>query len=198
MKAIVKKPILACDIDEVLANWLGGFIPWHNQQFQTSINLTQVNSHNISQVLGCDDEETADRVMHFCSLSDFDNIEPVIGSKEAVSYLAEKFNIILITARSSSLDKQTYNWVNKHFSGQITDIYHSAHLYTQRWSGKTKEKICQEIGAIAMVEDSYQHATLIAQNGTTTFLLDYPWNNGEEHQNIVRVKNWQEIVKSFK
>lgn len=46
-----------------------------------------------------------------------------------------------------------------------------------------------------MVEDNMDYAFELAQNGIKTFLLEKPWNKGrkEEHKNLIRVKNWNEI-----
>ncbi len=50
-----------------------------------------------------------------------------------------------------------------------------------------------------MIEDTKEHSELCAKDGIKTFLLDKPWNQHcVEHENIIRVKDWNEILERLK
>ncbi len=54
------------------------------------------------------------------------------------------------------------------------------------------------MGIKIMIEDNPEYALDCAKNGIKTFLLDKPWNkNYSQHENLIKVKSWEEIVKSL-
>jgi len=65
--------------------------------------------------------------------------------------------------------------------------------------GKTKGEICKELGIDFMIEDSVEHSEICAKEGIKVFLLNKPWNkNCIDHENIIRVKSWNEILDKLK
>ena len=65
--------------------------------------------------------------------------------------------------------------------------------------GKTKGELCKDLNVDLMIEDDPKYAEDCALKGINVLLLDKPWNqNCIEHENIIRVKNWKEILERFK
>jgi len=61
--------------------------------------------------------------------------------------------------------------------------------------GKTKDKICREMGIDLIIEDNGEHSLNYAKNGIRVLLLDKPWNKGISHENIYRCLNWSDILE---
>jgi uncharacterized HAD superfamily protein len=60
---------------------------------------------------------------------------------------------------------------------------------------RSKLKICEEIGAVAFIDDSISHANLVAAGlGIHVFLPDRPWNQEETYEGVTRVYGWKEIT----
>ena len=63
----------------------------------------------------------------------------------------------------------------------------------------TKAEICAEIGADYLVDDQPKHCLAAAKAGIKTILFgDYKWNRDTKLMpNMVRAKNWQEVLEYF-
>jgi len=196
-----KNKIIWVDMDEVLAGTFGlmlehGKSLWYFQKL-TFDRLTEHYWDNI-------DGETEDREQLMNIWHDFldkeENIQriPVIEwSKKWIQKLKENgFNLHIITARHSKLEKTTQEWVRNHFSDFFQNIHFANDNSKQ---SQPKYSICQDIGASLMIEDNLDYALELADNGVACFLLEKPWNRHrtEEHERIKRVKNWEEIVEGL-
>lgn len=52
---------------------------------------------------------------------------------------------------------------------------------------------CSKLSVDVMIEDKPEVAMYLAENGVKVLLFDNPYNQGLEHENMIRVKNWDEI-----
>ncbi len=67
------------------------------------------------------------------------------------------------------------------------------------YGGKTKSTICKDKWISLIVEDNVIYALNCAQEDIKVFLLDKPWNKKyKHHKNIVKVKDWDEIIDKLK
>ena len=120
------------------------------------------------------------------------NVDPIEGAIESIQKLKEFHEIHIITARDKLLAvKPTKKWFK---SNKIS--------YDSLTFSVNKLDICLNKNIKLMIEDKGETAQLLAENGITTILLNYPWNSKFNHANIIRVNNWFEIIdileKDFK
>jgi 5'(3')-deoxyribonucleotidase len=78
------KPILAVDVDEVLAQFVAGLAAFHNETYGTSLSVADFSSYRFKDVWGGTDAEATEKVHKFFESEHFLNLAPVPGSLEAV------------------------------------------------------------------------------------------------------------------
>ena len=84
-------------------------------------------------------------------------------------------------------------WVKTHFPDIFEDIIFADYFHEKH---REKSEICIDEWIEIMIEDNYDYAIDLAKAWIVTYLLEKPWNNHHEeyHDNIIRVKSWEEIV----
>lgn len=199
----LKKPIIAVDIDDVLADSASRFIEYSNKTWGTSLTIDDY-SEDWSSLWGIDDKETEMRsVQYFSSgivnLYDHDN--------EAVSVflkLKKKYDLILVTSRSILLKEDTIIWINLKYPGvfRSQDIYFSG-IWDNGVSGvavsSNKGQIVKDLGVKYIIDDQVKHCVGAYNHGIKALLFgDYSWNRKEIlPKGIIRVSDWSEVLKYF-
>lgn len=122
-------------------------------------------------------------------------IKPVSWSIEKIKELVQiGHELFIVTARNSEyLTDYTIEWVKKYYQSAFRKIIFADH-HTDKH--REKSEICIDNGIEIMIEDNLDFALELAKNGIKTFLLEKPWNihRFETHDNIIKVKNWKDIV----
>lgn len=175
------KPILAVDIDEVLACFTAQLVKFHNASLEDCklhIELSHFTTHNFAEVLGCTGDEVSTKLDAFVLSEYFFEIPPVDGGFAALSQLKEHFDLHVVTARSHSLRPDTLKWLDQHYPGIFLD-FHFCNIYAPAGTGLTRDKatICRDINAVALIDDNVSYAHNCANSGLPVYLFgDYPWN----------------------
>lgn len=198
--------MIACDIDEVLFPYLSGYIKYYNRIHGTEFAVTDFHSYNFCEVHGHSVEYTADLVYAFHEQPEFDAIEPISGSLEAVNKLNELGELHLVTSRQAAIAEKTHNWIEKHF-GIGKERIHLGNHWTRSsdvdTKKRTKAEMCELIEADILIDDSLAYAAECAEAGVKVFLFDlngdYGWNKNKVdgtplHENIFS-HSWQETVE---
>lgn len=129
----------------------------------------------------------------------YDDIKPckipvVPGAREKLLELKNAwYKLIVVTARIEELFwDYTKKWIEKYFPWIFDEIVFADHFHEKH---KEKSELCYDYWIEIMVEDNYDYAIELAENGIKTYLLEKPWNTWQEvnHENIIRVKSWDEI-----
>ncbi len=103
------------------------------------------------------------------------------------------YSLKVVTARIWDIFwEYTQKWLEKYYPNVFDDIIYANHFTSK---DKSKSELCKENDIFTMVEDNFDYALDLAQNGIKTYLLEKPWNRHrmDEHKNIIKVKSWQEI-----
>ncbi|HSW78446.1 MAG TPA: hypothetical protein VLF88_00290 [Candidatus Babeliales bacterium] len=192
------KPIIAVDIDEVLTPHFQDLIDWYNKQYGT--RLTLANNHpKTPEGWGTESiEEAVKRVQEFFDTEQFRQSEPFNEAKNAAKQLSQKYDLVIITARDTIVEKITRDWISKHFPELFSDV-HFAAMYSLDNRAKPKSEIAKMIGVDYLIDDSLEHITSSAAEGIKGLLFgEYPWNQvGELPEGVTRVKDWPEILEYF-
>ncbi|UCC59296.1 MAG: hypothetical protein JSW38_03695 [Dehalococcoidia bacterium] len=109
-------------------------------------------------------------------------LEVVPGAVESLRLLHKEYRIVLVTSRHPDIVDKTRDWL------RLKDIPYDVLIFNDAKHRTGHNFDC-------FIEDNAETALSLAQAGIRTFLYDYPWNRSiEEHPNIRRVYNWQDIV----
>lgn len=190
--------IIAVDLDEVLAHFLPAFVAYHNDTFGTDFLVDDFFSYRFEEVLGGTGEEILEKVYDFHSTEYFNNIEPIEEAVQAIKYLQESYELVLVTARQWDIQDPTYDWIDTHFPDTFSEIYFANHNARNDQPMVFKSVLCQEAGAEVLIEDSLEYAVQASETVDRVYLLDRPWNQSDTlPSNVFRTSSWDFILKDL-
>ena len=195
MSAIKKisKPVLVLDCDDVLAQWVKSLYLWYNKTYGTSFQYTNYTIYPaFREIWGVTQAEAVERVNRFAEEGHLIYLDVVDGAFDALTVLVECYELHVVTARSDFLDQVTREYIERHFQGLITDVHFANHNEAHR---REKHDICNELNAVAIVDDSPENILGCAAVVENAILFRAPWNiNMQLPSNGYRVTSWAEIV----
>jgi uncharacterized HAD superfamily protein len=196
------KPVIAIDLDEVLSAQMDAIRVFTNKYYGTKLSPDDFRIEApywryFETVWGVDDKEGERRVEHYISSGGFGLQKTLPGALEAIKRLKHHFRLVIITSRKKEHAEMTHQWLEKHFPRVFDHIG-----FTSVWGSESsvaKAKLSKEIGASYLIDDNLDHCLLAAREGIRCLLFgEYGWNRGNvTGSNIVRVKNWEEVLKYF-
>ena len=203
MKNDVKRPIIAIDIDDVLAKSAQSFIEYSNNHWGTFFAVDDYDE-NWTKLWQVDNEEAGRRSQEYLSSGILNSYEHNEDAIEVFEKLKENYKLIIVTSRSIWLKEITVGWVKSRYPYIFTDedIY-----FAGIWDkGVCDEAIIRDkgdfimkLGADYIIDDQPKHYIGAAQRGIKALLFgDYGWNKLENLPSCVnRVKNWSEVLAYF-
>ena len=207
-----QRPTIACDMDEVLCDFLGALIAWHNMTYGTSLTKADFKSYHFHETWGGTLAEGVDKVHLFFRSPYFAQIQPVPGAAEAVAELKKRANLVVVTSRQHVIAEQTLEWLNTHFPGIFSDVLFGNH-YAQNnpdpsridATKRTKADMCKEAGALALVDDNVSYCTQCAPALETVVLFGrYGWNDPATNAaaaalppNVAHAADWRQAGRTL-
>lgn len=191
-------------MDEVLLEFLPGFIKFHNHNYDTNFVMKDFNSYNFHEVLGITLEDGINRVYEYHDSRFFDEIEPIPGAQESVKELVQQgHELSIITARNKYFTDKTYISIDKHFPELFSDLYITNHFDSRRLgvTEKSKGEICDLLGSKVMVDDSQHNARNCLKEGRRIYLFDrdYGWNKELDlPPKIEVVSSWHDLMNKLR
>ncbi|MDD3646346.1 MAG: HAD hydrolase-like protein [Candidatus Gracilibacteria bacterium] len=190
--------IIGVDLDEVLAEFFDHALEFHDYKIGTyTLEREKIKDYYIHKNDFID--ITVEEAIIWFRQPMYDDMElcriPVVpGAKEKLLELKQAgYKLFVVTARIEELfGEYTKTWIEKYFPSIFDNIIFADHFHETR---KEKSELCHEYGIEIMIEDNYDYAVELAQNGIKTYLLEKPWNSWQDgvHENIIRVKSWENI-----
>ena len=175
------RPILGVDIDNVLAQSDACLREMIRRQFRIRLNEKDMTKYDYS-AYGITEAQLAEVFQAF-NTELCRTLKVIPGAKAALTLLAPRFEIILVTSRNPASKEGTEYWLRR--KGLP---YNQLHF--------NDEKHALGIPYQAFVEDRHEHAHRIAEAGARVFLMTRPWNAQPlAHPNVQRVKTWREILR---
>ena len=199
----MKKPIIAVDIDDVLA--------------QSTDSLRQVvNAH-----LGVDlPPEAYDIPVDYWGYyeavweanglggrisldvldpqmkADQSHVTPMPGAFATLSQLSQNYELVVVTARSSTWAEATDEWLQKNFPDIISQVF-----FAEGFEGikkKSKGALCAEIGVSWLIDDNIEHGRSALELGMSVIVFgNYGWHHRGIPDGIVACKDWSEVGEYF-
>jgi uncharacterized HAD superfamily protein len=182
---------IGIDLDDVVFESMNEFLRIVQEEYGVSFEFEKIESYSLHDVFNL----TREDIKKIVKKVDWINLPLFENSKECILTLSRNHYIYFITSRT--FEDGTEESLVKHFSEINFKLFFSSNHHAGT-SGKDKGEIGREIGIDFMIEDNSKHALDCAEKGIKTFLLEKPWNkNLGKHRNILRVKNWKEILEEM-
>lgn len=195
---------IGIDIDGVLADLMPVLNRFYNREFGTSFDVSDYKYHDLEKTWGGTKEDAVRIVDSFFQSPDFAKIQPLVNSQESVLKLSRKHELFLVTSRPESIKHRTQDFLQKHFPKGIRKVIHTGQYISDAGS-INKFDVCIREKADVLIEDCLETAISCANKGVKTFLLDAPLNQLNSDydkknlpENLVRVKDWSEILREIK
>lgn len=196
----MKRPIVAIDLDDVLADNAGGFVAWSNARWGLNLTVEDYDERwgNMWQT-GRDSEETERRAIEFHHSGAVGNYRHFPEALPVLKRLAKRYELVIVTSRRGILKLETHGWLDRHFPGVFSAV-HFAGIYDDMTLGRhaaTKTELCQKIGAAYLIDDQAKHCVDAARVGIRALLFgDYAWNRSESlPDGVTRVRDWAEVER---
>lgn len=196
LSLLTDEKVIGIDIDGVLADYPNGFIKFISEETKTDLSKVVLNKYDLYTIISDKipgGAETLRKLKHKFRIEGHKkNLEVIPGAIDGMKYLKEKgYTIVLLTARPAKeyprIFSDTIEWLKKY------NIPYDAILFDE---DKEKRIIKEFPNMKFMIEDAAQNANKIAPEGYKVFLLEKSYNNDEfTHRNVVRVNNWEDLIK---
>jgi uncharacterized HAD superfamily protein len=194
------KPIIAVDVDDVLAVHAQEFVNYSNRKWGTNLEVSDYHDH-WAEIWQVDWDETQRRLREYLTAGQFAKYKTINNADVILKRLKSNYKLAVITARQQSLAEGTITWINKHFNDTFDEIHFAGvwDLGLEEAVKRNKTAVAQQIGAEYLIEDQLKYALPVAEAGIKVLLFgDYPWNQSDKlPAGVVRVKNWQEVLEYF-
>lgn len=196
------KPIIAVDVDDVLAHSVEAFRLDVNQKTGAKLNpghfqVAGEYHRYLDRVLGSNgiDYDAIKDELFQRMIKDQSHVPAQPGAMTALQTLSNHYDMVVITARAPEWEPQTRIWLQKHYPGMFKNVHFAGNRRDA--SKKTKGDMCLEVGASYLIDDNPEHALDAVEKGITAILFgEYGW-----HVNItddmVRCKTWKDVQKYF-
>jgi 5'(3')-deoxyribonucleotidase len=190
------KPVLAIDLDEVLAPFFEPFLAFYNKTYGTLHAIDHHKTPHIVDLTGDDAEQIKAKFAEYSQTEMFVGVRPLPGAIDAITKLKHVYDLHIITARPDARRHKTEMWLRSHFKEAFRGVHMgSRDAYNPELM--TKAERCKALGAKYLVDDDITNATDCAQAGIEVFLFgDYPWNQSKDlPDGVTRAKDWNEVLK---
>lgn len=191
---------IAVDIDDVLALSAQELVAFSNKRWGTRLAVTDYDEHwaNMWQV---SIEEVRKRTQEFYDAKLVATYSPQDGGEEVLRYLSTRYKLVVATARSSELEKETLAWIQEHYGNLFSEVHHATiwNSITMEGYSATKTELCKQIGADYLIDDQLKHCLSAHEAGIHAILFgDYTWNQKPDlPSGIYRAKNWAMVKEYF-
>jgi len=199
----MKKPIIAVDIDDVLADSTESLRLLVNKHYGVNLPRDQYLRpgpywgyyEQVWQINGLGDKVSLKELNPMMEV-DQSHVIPASRSSIALKKLAKGHDLIIITAREPSWEKATHSWVKTHYPDIFTDVFFAGNKYFPGHT--TKGQLCREIGADWLIDDNVEHCMTAIDNNVKAILFgEYGWHQNVP-QELKRCRNWQVVEEHFR
>lgn len=193
------KPIIAIDIDDVIAQNALAFVQYSNQKYGTNLAIDDYQEH-WAEVWKVEQDEAKKRAFEYHESGHIATYNVIEGAYETLKQLSRRFKLIAITSRRNSINKLTREWIQKYYPDIFDDIVFCGFFDSEKFGVHlTKGDLAKNLDTKYFIDDQLKHVLAVAQNGIKSLLFgEYYWNKIDNlPENVVRVKNWQEVINYF-
>ncbi|HLC72212.1 MAG TPA: hypothetical protein VJH37_01385 [Candidatus Nanoarchaeia archaeon] len=168
------------DIDGVLADFAGAFVPWYNERHGTAFVETDFWTHEWWKVFGVPKEQLNAEITLFVETPHAESIQPYEGMPAIVQHLAEIYqHLSQVSARFTPQTRQrTQAFSDIHYPGCFSTLHLPYHPQTNPHGHKGL--VCRDQGIVILVEDQINYVDDALAHGVQAILIRRPWNIREQ------------------
>jgi 5'(3')-deoxyribonucleotidase len=198
----MSKPIIAVDIDDVIADTTDAIRLWGNAK--SGIEMTKEHysipgeywgyyervweQKGLNGVLIYDDAESS-------LIADELEVPLLAGASFAIKELQKQYSVVLITSRTPLMEPVTRRWIDEHFAGLDIQLYFAKNPKNAVGPAKTKGQLCKELGAFLLIDDNVDHCQSVLDERLEAVLFgDYGWQTGLP-KGAVRCNDWPAVLE---
>ncbi len=200
MKTESRKPIIAIDIDDVIAANAPAFIEYSNKKFGTHLTADDY-SERWEDIWKVERQEALIRAHEYHESGHIATYGIIDGASDALKKLKKNFKLVVLTTRRQSINQLTKDWIQNFYPDIFDDFIFTGFYDNPDIDGRTltKAELAKNIGAEYLIDDQLKHILASAEIGIKVLLFgDYFWNKSNDlPKNVTRVKNWEEVLKYF-
>lgn len=194
-------PIIAIDIDDVLADYAAGFVEFSNARWGLNLTIADYDEH-WGNVWGVDVDEVRRRadIIHVESM--VKNLKHKPEAFPVLQRLSRDFTLSVVTSRRIQNKADTLEWLQKHYPMISPELITFAGFFDsidEDSIKKTKGGLIASLGASYMIDDLPKHCLSAVDHGVEALLFgDYTWNQNDGLGEAVhRVKDWKAVEDYF-
>lgn len=191
---------IAVDIDDVLAVHAEAMVTYSNRVYGTNLTIDDYDEH-WSKMWQIDHKETERRAAQYHRTDDMAHYRHHEAAVPVLQRLAERYRLIIVTARRQDVSQIAEAWITKHF-GDVFDGIHYAGIWdkvTEQSAYATKAELCTKLSVDYLIDDQPKHCNGAAQAGITALMFgDYPWTRHQPlHEAVNRCHTWRQVGEFF-
>jgi 5'(3')-deoxyribonucleotidase len=201
----MKMPIIAIDVDDVLADSTESV----RRQVNKKLGLNLQPEHykvpgdywgyyeTVWATHGLSDQITIETLDTDMTI-DQSHILPYVGANKVLRRLAKHFELVVTTSRNADWEAATIAWLDSNFPGVFKRVIFTDSVHNP--GQKSKGEICHEIGASWLVDDNVEHAKTALEQGVSVVLFgEYGWHHTGHTlpDHVLRCKSWIELGTYF-
>jgi len=179
MKSRKGKLRIAVDIDGVISDFVGTFIPLVKERYGIELSQDDIYVHDLFLVLGITEQETQELIIETLRRP----IRPIPGAVKALKKINSNHDVHIITARHPSAQEITKQWLSDH------KIQYDSLIWLKEGNKHLLEKKFDIV-----IDDHLRE--LLGFHGKVKHLVvfDHPWNRTKNVKALVRrVYTWNDI-----
>jgi uncharacterized HAD superfamily protein len=197
---MIKKPVIAVDIDDVLAAEAEFIVAYSNKRWGHDLTAADY-AEDWEAMWNVGREEVERRAAELHQPGIQNSYRLLDGAKEALETLKLRYKLIILTSRREILKDETLKWVNDLFAGVFEEVH-----FTGFWDSLkpdrhllTKAELAKQIGASYLIDDQPKHCFAAAGVGVKAILFgDYIQTRDLKlPNNVTRCKDWPAVLEYF-
>ena len=190
---------IAIDIDEVLADFANPFDKFIKKKYGLKMDRNKWNTEEWWLAWGGSKTTAVGKIYEFVSSGALKKLPLIKGAQDGVKELKEQgHELMIITGRAVDWMSATKAWLDKNFPKTFSQI-ESTDFHVAKGGLKTKGILARELGCDILIDDFPHYAEEAIRNGVKVLLFDTGFNHVyHEHDDIHRVKDWEEVVEKIK
>lgn len=195
------KPIIAIDIDDVLADYALGFIEFSNAHWDTRLTIDDYDEHwaNVWKVDMAEVRRRADLIHEKRLVKDLTH---KLEAPPVLERLSQRFDLVVVTSRRVQNKEDTLAWLQLYYPMLSTqNVTFSGFFDTINDTSihQTKGSIISSVGASYMIDDQLKYCLSAAECGVEALLFgNYRWNQlAELPAKVTRVHDWAGVEAYF-
>lgn len=195
------KPIIAVDIDNVLANTAESFAQYSNRTWGTNISESDFGE-DFTRVWGVTYSEALRRLDEIYETDIFLSISPKEGAKDVIMSLRSSYDLVVLTSRRKSSSVHSRYWIEAHYPGCFSEVYFSGiydkNLEDHSVVNLTKGEMLKQIGASYLIDDEPKHCISAAALGVPSVLFQPRANSTQIDTSLITTLNsWSDVGRFY-